>query len=89
MANRRNLKKNINIICSELFAECVASSYYKKENKKGDADAVMLRILNVQDEMIKRISHTQPGNSKLFYKKLYEDFNVQVSEIIDLITNLS
>ena len=28
MPNRRDLKKTINYICSELFAECVAASLY-------------------------------------------------------------
>ena len=30
MANKRNLKKEINFVCSELFAECIAVSTYTK-----------------------------------------------------------
>ena len=34
MAKRRTLKKNINYICSELFAECVALTHYKVDIKQ-------------------------------------------------------
>lgn len=88
MANRRDLKKNINYICSELFAECVAIMHYNLNVKQEDVDNVMARILWVQDEFISRISHTEPGNVKGFYKKLKADFNAQVEEIINSISQL-
>ena len=78
MAKRRTLKKNINYICSELFAECVALTHYN----------VMTRILLMHDEFVSRISHTEPGNVKGFYKKLRMDFNAQVSDIVSTISQL-
>lgn len=89
MAKRRILKKNINYICSELFAECVALSHYKIDVKQADVDNVMTRILLMQDEFISRVSHTQPGAVAAFYKKLRTDFNAQVDDIITTITQLS
>ena len=83
MAKRRTLKKNINYICSELFAECVALTHYKE-----DVDNVMTRILLMHDEFVSRISHTEPGNVKGFYKKLRMDFNAQVSDIVSTISQL-
>lgn len=88
MANRKNLKKNINYICGELFAECVSLRLYTPGTNPKAADEVMTAILNLQNEFISRISHTEPGNVKGFYKKLKEDFNKQVIEITDLISNL-
>ena len=32
-------------------------------------------IDDMRDEIIKRISHTEPGSVKLFYKKLQDDFD--------------
>ena len=64
MAKRRTLKKNINYICSELFAECVALTHYKVDIKQEDVDNVMTRILLMHDEFVSRISHTEPGNVK-------------------------
>lgn len=89
MANRRTLKKNINSICSELFYECIALSHYNLDVKREDIDNLMTRILVMQDEFISRISHTEPGNVKLFYKKLKEDFSAQVSDIVDSLGSLS
>ncbi len=88
MANRRDLKKNINYICSELFAECVAMMHYNLNVKQEDVDNIMARILWTQDEFISRISHTEPGNVKGFYKKLRADFNAQVEEIVNSISQL-
>lgn len=83
MASRRILKKNINYIAGELFTECLVNSLYVPGTDKQKADGLMTKILGMQDEFISRISHTEPGNVKGFYKKLRSDFNAQVDEIID------
>lgn len=88
MANRRNLKKSINHIASELFTECLVNSLYVPGTDKEKADRLMSEILNMQDEFLSRVSHTEPGNVKGFYKKLREDFNAKVEEIIDALGNL-
>ena len=83
MAKRRNLKKSINNITGELLLECVIRPQSK------EIDDIMINILNTQDEFIRRISHTEPGNVKGFYKKLIEDYNKKVNEIIDALEKLS
>lgn len=88
MASRKNLKKNVNYIASELFAECLVNSLYVPGTDKAKADELMSTILNMQDEFISRISHTQPGNVKGYYKKFNEDFNAKVDEIIEAMNNL-
>jgi len=87
MASRRELKKNVNYIAGELFAECLMNSMSEKADKK-KADEIMTQILVMQDEFISRLSHTEPGNVKGFYKKFRSDFNAKVNEIIDAITAL-
>lgn len=82
MAKRRTLKKGINYIAGELFAECLFMSLNLSETGKKKADEIMTDILNMQDEFISRISHTEPGNVKGFYKKLQEDLNAKIDEII-------
>ncbi len=88
MAKRRQLKKNINYIIGELFAECIIISNDGKTDK-AKTDELMGKILTVQDEFISRISHTEKGNEKAFYKKLCEDFNQQVDTIVDEISKLN
>lgn len=88
MASRKELKKNINYIAGELFTECLVHSLYVPGTDKQKADELMAEILKVQDEFISRISHTEPGNVKGFYKKLHADFNAKVAEIIEAIGKL-
>lgn len=88
MASRKNLKKNINYIAGELFTECLVHSMYVPGTDKEKADELMAEILKMQDEFVSRISHTEPGNVKGFYKKFREDFNKEVDAIIDAIGNL-
>lgn len=88
MASRKELKKNINYIAGELFTECLVNSLYVPGTDKQKADELMAEILKMQDEFISRISHTEPGNVKGFYKKLRADFNAKVDEIIDAMGKL-
>ena len=48
----------------------------------------MGEILKTQDEFVSRISHTEPGNVKGYYKKFRSDFNAKVEEIIDALSKL-
>ena len=89
MANRRSLKRNINYICSDLFAECIAASIYKEKVNNETRDAILASILHVHSDFIRRISIVEPGmDAKKYFAVLIEDFNRHVSEIIDNIRNL-
>lgn len=88
MASRKNLKKNINYIAGELFTECMVNSLFVPGTDKKKADELLGEILAMQDEFISRISHTEPGNVKGFYKKFRSDFDAKVDEIIDAMGKL-
>ncbi|MBC8595018.1 hypothetical protein H8744_17555 [Oscillospiraceae bacterium N12] len=89
MASRRNLKKNVNYIAGELFSECLVNSMFVPGTDKVKADELMNEILLMQTDFVSRISHTEPGNVKGFYKKFHVDFNAKVNEIIDAIAKLN
>lgn len=89
MANKRNLKRTINYICSDLFAEAVAASLYGEKPNKDNIDALLSSILIIHNDFLGRVSHPEPGmDKKVYYKAIIEDFNKQASEIIDQIQNL-
>ena len=89
MASKRVLKHQINDICSELFAECVAVALYNKKAEDSNIDAILTSIMVVNNEFIKRVSHPEPGlEPKLYYKDLILGFNNQIDEIIDQISAL-
>ena len=89
MANKRNLKRNINYVCSELFSEAVAASMSSSKATEEDVNALLASILVIHNDYVRRVSHQEPGLSpKLFYKDLVNNFNKQVSEIVDQVVNL-
>ena len=84
MANKRILKKKINLICEALFADCVAVSLYGPEANKGNAEAHLYTIVQMHDHYIKRVSHPEPGiTAKAYFKDLRDKFNAQVSDMLD------
>ena len=86
---RREIKKDINSLCGDLFAECVALLHYKNKPDSKDVENVMLTILKLQDDMVSRLSHVEPGNTKLFFKKLREDLLTRTEEIVEQIKALA
>ncbi|WP_321437827.1 hypothetical protein [uncultured Bacteroides sp.] len=89
MASRRNLKKHVNYIAGELFSECMINSLYVPGTNKEKADELMSKVLEMQQEFISRISHTQPGQVKQYYKKLHEDLCASIKAIADGIAALN
>ena len=89
MASRKDLKKAINDIASELYAQCMLLKEMAPAEKQEAIDQVLVKVMALQNEHITRISHTEPGNVKGFYKKLYQDFDAQVYEVLESLKALS
>lgn len=81
MANKRDLKKAINYVVSELFLECIVLKQIKKADST-KADEIMADILYLQNEFLARAGHPEPGCVKKYYRKLNEDFGNEVGNII-------
>lgn len=80
MASRKLLKKQINEVCGELFADCVALKMCEQCSDEV-INQVMAEILQLRLEFVARISHTEKGSVRLFYKKLREEFTAQAEAI--------
>jgi hypothetical protein len=85
MASRKELKKSIKGACGELFADCVALSMCPDANREA-LNNIELKLINICDEYVARLSHTQKGAEKSYYKKLVAEFteviNATAEEII-------
>ncbi len=89
MTNKRDLKRTINYICSDLFAECVAASLYSGKLNEDNVNALLTSIIHTQNDYVSRISHPEPGMKPHdYFKDVTENFNKQVAEIVDQICNL-
>lgn len=90
MANRKLLKKTINGICSDIFAECVAASLYSGKPHSDNVDSLLESIIKTRNDFVSRISHPEPGmKPKVYYDHLAKDFAEHISEYVDYIVNLS
>ena len=74
MASRRKLKKQISYIAGDLFLASLVEGVNRE---------VVVEATHEVIELIPRISHTQPGNVKGYYKKLREDLNKEVEKVAD------
>ena len=89
MANKRNVKKEINYICSELFAEGVATALYSNNSDQANLDTLLKSLMSMHSDYIMRVSHPEPGmKAKEYYKALVESFNNDVNDFVDQIGNL-
>ena len=72
MANKRDLKRTINYITSELFAETVAASLYNGKPSQEDVDGILSAIVMINGDYISRVSHPEPGIKRgEYYKKAH------------------
>lgn len=99
MANKRDIKKRINYIASELFTECVAQSLFIPETDKEKADKLMSDILCYQDDFLQRIGQIKnikpltpkkERNKKVrvFFKQLQADSNAKTDAFIEALGKL-
>ena len=52
MANKRDLKRTINYITSDMFAECVAASLYSSKPADEDVDGILTAIVMIRTDFI-------------------------------------
>ncbi len=72
----------------ELFTEAITFRNYIPGVDPAKADAVLGKILTAHEDFIMRVSHTEPGNVKGYYKKFGEDFHTVVKDILQEMDSL-
>ena len=78
MASRRDLKKSIHYIANDLLFAAIIEGVNR--------EVIFEAVTNVLN-LIPRISHTQPGNVKGYYKKIYEELDKQRQVVSDELAN--
>lgn len=93
MAKRRILKKEISNVAGELFTEALVCKLYIPGANQEQADVLLTRILDMQDDYIVRAGHPDgKDNTTLvrnYYRKLREDLQKEVNDIANEIGELS
>ena len=73
MAKRRILKKEIGHIAGELFTEALVCRLYIPGVDPAQADSLMARILDMQDEFIVRAGRPDGKDNSQLVKAYYRD----------------
>ena len=71
MAKRRILKKEISYVAGELFTEALVCKLYIPGVNQEKADALMARILDMQDSYIVRAGHPDGKDNKALVRNYY------------------
>ena len=82
MASKKNLKKVIGYISSELLSQAIFVSLNSERNIE-EWNTIFTRILVMNNDYIARISHKQPGMSaKDYFNAHSTSFNNEAKEIV-------
>ena len=93
MAKRRELKKDISYVAGELFTEALVCKLFIPGVEVEKAEAVMARILDMQDVFVRRAyrpdGKDNPALVKEYYRKLRVDLQTEVDAIATEIADLN
>lgn len=93
MANKRQLKKEINFITEELISECLYNRYFTTGSNAEKNDEILTKIIDMQDDFLKRVNTTDGKNNpkivKKYYQKLIADFDKCIEDIISEFAEIS
>lgn len=88
MASRRELKRDISYVIGDIFTECLIYKELVPGTDKEEAEKLIVDLLRIDNDFTARISHTEPGKAKEYYRALIKDFQTQIQEVIDKLTKL-
>jgi len=88
MAKRRDLKKAINTMCSDLLIELLAAQQSNPNIPKEDITNIAESILLMQDDFTSRLNHVDKQQVDRFFDQIEEDLIVSTNEIVDHICQL-
>ena len=88
MASRRDLKRDISYVIGDIFTECLIYKELVPGTDKEAADTLIVDLLRIDNDFTARISHTEPGKAKEYYRALVKDFQKEITQVIDKLTKL-
>lgn len=92
MSSRRKLKKSIKETMGLLYVDCFFYKTFVVDANKDAADKVLLRIVDTEEELIKRVNVNEgkdvKGRVKAYFQKLRKEVAEQANAIAKEISEL-
>lgn len=83
MANKRDLKKKINEICSILYARCSTIEQPVVKSQVTEVEGIVKSILFLQDKMLTTCNKAPRKGGKSYFKKELSYFKERLIELSD------
>ena len=84
MASRKRLKKTIHCISAQMLFAC-GMAYVESGKLTSELQEAIQDLYSLERDIVQRINHTEPGQVKLYYKKLREEFIAGIKRCYDVI----
>lgn len=89
MAKKRQLKKAINLMSTDLLIELLGAEQAATGATKQDVENIAQSILAMRNDFIKRLSHIDKTQVRKFFAQMEDDLNASTNEIVDQICHLA
>jgi len=84
MANRRNLKKDINWLTDEVLTDCLLYMEFNPQKNENELAEIVNNIILKRDELVNRINKP---TSKIEPKEVKKQYNEIVKELLETADN--
>ena len=85
--NRRDVKKDINFLVSEVITEAYTASVMFSKIKEEDVTAIINDALEMRNQMLTRVNNIEgkddPKKVKAHYRQLYTDLMGTTTQLLD------
>ena len=93
MANRRDIKKDINNVLGDVIEECYSEILYNPAKNENEINAIIDEAVNLADDLMFRVNNAQDitkGKSvKTHFNKISEDLEEKAIGFIEKLNALS
>ncbi|NOZ45927.1 MAG: hypothetical protein GXO79_04005 [Chlorobi bacterium] len=83
MANKRNIKKDIEYLVYEVVSDCYTFKYLYPENEHKEADSIIGEAIQLRNDLIMRVNHPDGKDDKKLVKKHFNKINEDLLNKID------
>ncbi|MFD1316199.1 hypothetical protein [Namhaeicola litoreus] len=88
MASIQNLKKDLNIVLSDVIEECYVAQLTSDEKKAEKFEKIIDESIGVFDELIERINDKKVENRSKHLKEVKKDLELNANALLDKIGKL-
>lgn len=92
MASKKNLKKDIDYLITDVILDCYACMEEHAEKNTSEYEEVINEIIVLKEDLLERINHFDSkinGNSFVYFRGIRKDLIAGIKEAYDHLSKLS